>query len=73
MATDDLIIFNVATAEAVAPSLRRRLAFDKVIQQHGLIPAVDKESNDEMSATCIGLGVDSGSCLAPHSLRRPGL
>ena len=67
LATDDLMLFSVAPHDAIDPSLTRRLAFDTVVAQHGLIPATEKDVNDELSATCIGIDVDAGRYLAPHA------
>ena len=67
LATDDLMLFSVAPEDAVDPSLSRRIAFDNVIARHGLIPATEKDVNDELSATCIGIDVDAGRYLAPHA------
>ena len=67
LATDDLMLFSVAEEGAVHPSSAALKMFDDVILRHGLIPASEKNVNDEASATCIGIDIDSGRYLTPHS------
>ena len=67
LATDDLMLFSVAPPHATDPSLAVRCAFDAVIERHGLIPASEKDVNDAQSASVIGIHVDAGRYLAPHS------
>ena len=61
------MLFSVAPPHATDPSLAMRCAFDAVIERHGLIPASEKDVNDAQSAIVLGINVDAGRYLAPHS------
>ena len=60
LATDDLMISSVAPPRVSEPSLLQRRAFDKVVAEHGWIPATEKDVDDEVVATCIGIDIDNG-------------
>ena len=65
LATDDLMIFSVAPPHNLESSKLQRRAFDDVIIKHGLIPATEKDVDDQPSATCIGIDIDDGYYPGP--------
>ena len=66
LATDDVMVFNVAPEGASRPSKDVLSALDAEIARRGIQAASAKDVDDEHNATCIGVDVDDGRFLAPN-------
>ena len=67
LATDDVMIFNVAQEGALQPTKDVLVQLDKCISDRGIQAAVAKDENDVHDVTCIGIDVCDGIFLAPNA------
>ena len=67
LAADDVMVFNVARADAVRPSKQILDRLDQAITHWGVQPAPAKDENGVHDVTCIGIDVCDGTCSAPNA------